>query len=97
LSQINGDVLISHLLPRLVEQESAAAVVLTCSQLRRLLQHSVQHLNLIKQLQDTDNPCHSRALAKQLVEAFPGCTSLEFAWGPNIYNLCHNINPLLAG
>ena len=96
LAQLNDDVLTAHLLPKLVEQGSAGAVVLACSQLRRLLQPSIQHLDLTKQLQE--DPCHSPVLARQLLAAFPNCTSLNFAWAsssmPNIYR---SISPLLAG
>lgn len=98
LSQLNDDVLTAHLLPKLSELGSAGAVVLTCSQLRRLLQPGIQHLDLARQLQDADNPCHSPVLARQLLAAFPNCTSLNFAWAsssmPNVYR---SISPLLAG
>jgi hypothetical protein len=48
LSQLNDDVLEAYLLPKLIEQESVGAAALTCSQLRRLCQHSIQHLNMFK-------------------------------------------------
>jgi hypothetical protein len=98
LSQLNDDVLTAHLLPKLVEQGSAGAVVLTCSQLRRLLQLGVQHLDLTKQLQDADNPCHSPELARQFIAAFPNCTSLGFAWASSsMVNVYRSISPLLSG
>jgi hypothetical protein len=98
LSQLNDDVLSAHLLPKLVEQGSAGAVVLACSQLRRLLQPSIQHLDLTKQLRDADNPCHSPELARQLLAAFPHCTSLDFAWtGSSMVDVYRSISPLLAG
>ena len=56
--QLN-DVLTAHLLPKLIEQGSAGAVRLTCSQLHSLLQPSIQHLNLTKGQQDADHPFHS--------------------------------------
>ncbi len=77
LSKLNDDVLTAHLLPKLVEQGSLTAVVLTRSQLRRLIQSSIQHLALNKQLQDADFPCLTPEMAKQLVAAFPNCTSLD--------------------
>lgn len=48
LSQLNDDVFTSYLLPKLIEQGSAGAVALTCSQARRLCQDSIQHLDLTK-------------------------------------------------
>jgi hypothetical protein len=56
LSQLTDDVLTAHLLPKLFEQGSAGALFCTCSQLRRLLQPSIQHLDLTKQMQDAGNP-----------------------------------------
>ena len=98
LSQLNNDVLEAYLLPRLVEQGSSAAVALSCSQLRRLCQLSTQHLHLSKQLQDADNPCHDAKLARQLMAAFPSCTSLDFSWASSsLANVSRSITPLLAG
>jgi hypothetical protein len=100
LSQLNDDVLTAYLLPKVVEQESAGAVALTCSQLRRLCELSTHHLKLsrAKQLQDADNPCHSAKLARQLVAAFPNCTSLHFSWASNsLVNVYRSISQLLAG
>jgi hypothetical protein len=98
LSQLNDDVLTAHLLPKLVKQGLAGAVVLTCSQLRRLVQPSIQHLDLTKQLQDADNPCCSPKLAGQLVAAFHNCTSLELAWvGSRMLHVYRNISLLLSG
>ena len=98
LYQLNDDVLTAFLVPKLVEQGSAGAVALSCSQLRRLCHLSTQHLDLSKQLQDGDNPCHDPNLARQLVAAFPTCTSLEFAWASDsLVNVYHSITPLLAG
>jgi hypothetical protein len=91
-------VLTAHLLPKLVEQGSAGAVVLTCSQLRKLLQRGVQHLDLSKQPPDAGTPCHSPEIARQLVAAFPNCTSLNFAWASSsMVNVYRSISPLLAG
>jgi hypothetical protein len=98
LSQLNDDVLTSYLLPKLVEQGSAGAVALSCSQLRRLCQLSTQHLDLSKQLQDGDNPCQDVKLARQLVAAFPNCTLLDFAWASSsVVRVSRSITPLLAG
>jgi hypothetical protein len=98
LSQLNDDVLTAHLLPQLVEQGSAGAVFCTCSQLRRLIQPCIQHVDLTKQLQDADNPCHSQGLARQLVAAFPNCTSLDFAWASkNMAKVQRSISTLLEG
>jgi hypothetical protein len=98
LSQLNDDVLQAFLLPKLVQQGSAGAVALSCSQLRRLCQHNVQHLDLTKQLHDVDNLCHSPELARQLVTAFPNCTSVDFAWAnTSMADVCGSISPLLAG
>jgi hypothetical protein len=98
LSQLNDDVLTAHLLPKLVEQGSAGAVFCSCSQFRRLIQACIQHLDLTKQLKDADNPCHSPELARQLVAAFPNCTSLDFAWSSSsMANVYRSISPLLAG
>jgi hypothetical protein len=98
LSQLNDDVLTAHLLPKILEQGSASAVFCTCSHLRKLLQPSIQHLDLTKQLQDADNPCHSPGLAMQLGLAFPNSTSLDFAWASkNMAKVQRNIGLLLAG
>ena len=91
--------LATYLLPKLVDQGSAGAVVLTCSQLRALCQPRIQHLDLSQpQLQDADNPCHSPEVARQLVASFPKCTSLAFAWsGSSMASVCGNISTLLRG
>jgi hypothetical protein len=95
-------VLTTYLLPKLVEQGSAGAVALTCSQLRELCNDSVQHLDLTKQLlpigkagqkskqQQYDNPCHSARHAWQVADAFPNCTSVNL-----VYDAFSNISPLL--
>ena len=99
LSQLNDDVLAACLLPKLEEQGSAAAVALTCTQLRALCQRSTQHLHLSEELADADNPCHSPDVARQLVAAFPNCTSLDFAWHCSsiVGNVYRSFSPLLAG
>jgi hypothetical protein len=97
VSQLN-DVLRDHLLPKLVEQESAGAVRLTCSQLCALLQPNIQHLNLTKELQGAGNPLQSLQVARQCAAAFPSCTCLQFAWSSSSMAHVHcNISPLLAG
>jgi hypothetical protein len=98
LSQLNDDVLASYLLPKLVHQGSAAAVALSCSHMRRLCQHNTQHLDLTKQLEGGDSPCHSPERARQLVAAFPNCTSLDFAWASSsMADVYRSIGQLLAG
>lgn len=95
---LNDDVLAACLLPKLVEQGIAGSVALTCSQLRKLCQHGTRHLNLTKQLQDCDNAFRSAKLARQLVAAFPNCTSLAFAWDiSSLVNVHHSIGLLLDG
>jgi hypothetical protein len=90
--------LTAHLLPKLIEQGSAGAVRLTCSQLHSLLQPSIQHLNLTKGQQDADHPFHSLKVAKQIAAAFPNCTNLEFAWSSSsMVNVYRSISQLLAG
>jgi hypothetical protein len=79
ITLLKDDVLTRYLLPKLVEQGSAAAVALTCSRLRRLCQHSTLHLNLAKELEGADSPWRRPVLAERLVEAFPNCTSLACA------------------
>jgi hypothetical protein len=98
LSQLNNDVLASYLLPKLVQQGSARAVALSSSHMRRLCQHNTQHLDLSKQLQGGYSPCHNPELARQLVAAFPNCTSLDFAWASSsMADVYRNIGQLLAG
>jgi hypothetical protein len=95
---LNDDVLTSYLLPKLVEQGSAGAVTLTCSQLRKLCQRSVQHLNLTKQLQGADNPCRTPVLADRLGSTFPNCSSLECAWdSSSLADVYRSIRMMLAG
>jgi hypothetical protein len=97
ISNLNVEVLTTYLLPKLVQQGSAAAVALTCTQLRSLCQFSIQHLDLSQQLQQ-DNPCHDPKLARQLVAAFPNCTSLYLTWGrSSVVGAYSGIHPLLAG
>ncbi len=100
LSQLNDDMIAAHLLPKLVEHGSASAVFRTCSQLRRLIQPIVQHLDLTKQLQETYNPCHSPKLAKQLIAHFPNCTVLKCAWisgSSSVKDLHRSMSLLLKG
>jgi hypothetical protein len=101
LSQLNDDVFASYMLPKLIEQGSAAAVALTCSKLRRLCQSSTQHLDLSAQTlagAPQDSPCNNQALAKQLVASFPHCTSLKVAWhSSNIDGVHEHISTLLKG
>lgn len=97
LSQLNDDVFSSYLLPKLIEQGSAGAVAFTCSQLRRLCQSSTQHLDLSAQPLH-DSPCNNPALAKQLVAAFPQCSSLKVAWHSSSLDGVHeHISTLLRG
>jgi hypothetical protein len=97
LSQLNDDEFTSYLLPKLIEQGSAAAVARTCSQLCELCQDSVQHLDLTKNLQNR-NPCIEPQLANQLIIAFTNCTSLDLTWPSfSIHDVYKNISPLLAG
>lgn len=97
ISMLNDEVLSTYLLPKLVEQGSAAAVPLSCTHLRKLCQNSTHHLELPRKLQQ-DNPLHEAPLARQLVTAFPNCTSLYFAWGnSSMVGAYSEIHPLLAG
>ncbi len=90
--------LTAYLLPKLVEQGSAGAVALTCSTLCELCQLGTLHLDLSKQLPAAENPCLSAKMVRQLVAAFPNCTSLAFAWDANkLVNVPGSIRLLLAG
>lgn len=97
ITLLNDDVLTSYLLPKLAEQGSAGAVALTCSQLRKLCQRSVHHLNLAKQW-GGDNPCRNPALAERLGTTFPNCNSLECAWdSSSLADVYLSIRMMLAG
>lgn len=72
-------------------------MALSCTHLRKLCQNSTHHLELPRKLQQ-DNPLHEAPLARQLVTAFPNCTSLYFAWGnSSMVGTYSGIHPLLAG
>lgn len=73
LEQVNDDVWEQILLPKLRQQGSAGAVALSCTQLRRLCQHSIETLNLTNMTSSSTNAqqlaCHAAAVATH----FPKC------------------------
>jgi hypothetical protein len=91
LSQLNTGTWAQVLLPKLVEQRSAADVALSCSQLRDLCYSSRQSLNLGALLYSTD-PWSLRAQVQTLPLHFPNCSavSLDFT-----SNNCHHTMPCL--
>jgi hypothetical protein len=76
LEKLNDDVWQQILLPKLQEQGSAGAVALSCTQLRRLCQHSIDTLNLtnmaISPTSTQQLACHTAAAATH----FPNCRTV---------------------
>lgn len=73
LSHLDGPTWAYVLLSKLIDQGSAGAVALTCSQLRKLCQEEIQHVDLV-------SICGSRETASSVVklpERFPNVTSLQ--------------------
>jgi hypothetical protein len=76
LEKLNDDVWEQVLLPKLQEQGSPAAVALSCSQLRRLCQHSIDTLSF-RNL--TSSSTSAQQLACQATAAaahFPNCRAV---------------------
>lgn len=80
LEQVNDDVW-EVLLPKLVAQGSAAAVAQTCSQLRRLCQHSVRSLNMTTFPASSINTDVLMKHAAAVAEHFPNCSQLMLESG----------------
>jgi hypothetical protein len=96
LSQLNSDVWEQVVLPKLIEHGSAAAVALSCSQLRDLCYSSRQSLNLGRLLDRTDPWC-LRSLVQILSLHFPNCleVSLELPSALSYQNMPYLL-PALA-
>jgi hypothetical protein len=73
---LNTDTWAQVLLPKLVEQGSAAAVALTCSQMRDLCYSSRQSINL-GALLDSSEPWNLRSLVQRLPLHFPNCSTVS--------------------
>jgi hypothetical protein len=76
LSRLNSDVWVQVLLPKLVEQRSAEAVALTCSQLRDLCYSSIQSIDLRRLFQGVDHR-HIESWMQGLPLHFPNCTAVS--------------------
>jgi hypothetical protein len=82
LSQLNSDVWAQVLLPKLVEQGSAAAVSLTCSQLRDLCFNSIDRITM--DLPDLVLGAQFSYLESWMQGAplhFPNCTAVSLKLG----------------
>ena len=70
-------------MPKLLDQGSAPDVALTCTQLRSLCYHSVQHLDFYRRERDAcegEDPACSYADGKKLEAHFPNCRSIRVCW-----------------
>lgn len=77
LSRLNSDTWSQVLLPKLIKQASAGAVALTCSQLRDVMYHGVQQVDLSSLTGYTLNPAEAKWLVRFVPQRFPGCTSVQ--------------------
>jgi hypothetical protein len=70
------------LLPKLIRQGSAAAVALTCSQMRDLCYSSRQSVNLGRLLERTAyEPSNLMSWVQSLPAHFPNCSTVSFEIG----------------
>jgi hypothetical protein len=96
LSQLNTDAWAQVLLPKLVDQGSAAAVALSCSQLRDLCYSSRQSLKLGALLDSTDS-WGLRSELQNLPANFPNCSSVSLELkSDTCYNSMPCVLPALA-
>jgi hypothetical protein len=76
LEKLDDDVWAQVFLPKLQQQGSAGAVALSCTQLRRLCQHSIDTLNLVDMPSSSTSTqqlaCHAAAAATN----FPNCMTV---------------------
>jgi hypothetical protein len=73
LDQVNDDVWEQILLPKLLQQGSAPAVALSCTQLRRLCQHSIETLNLTNMTSSSTSAQQLARHAAAVATHFPKC------------------------
>jgi len=78
LQQLNDDAWTQVLLPKLIEQGSAADVALTCSQLRDLCNHNVETIDLKALAEEEDVRDFDRWL-QPLPAHYPNCKSAELS------------------
>jgi len=79
LQQLNDDAWAQVLLPKLIEQGSAAAVALTCSQLRDLCNQYVEVIDLRRLDADTEL-CALEEWMQPLPAHFPNCILAKLAF-----------------
>jgi hypothetical protein len=96
LSQLNTDAWAQVLLPKLIEQGSAANVALTCSQLRELCYSSRQCINLGAFL-DSSEPSSLKSVVSGLPMHFPYCSAVSLRLGSDkSYHTMPYLLPALA-
>jgi len=78
LQQLNDDAWTEVLLPKLIEQGSAAGVALTCSQLRDLCNHNVETIDL-KSLAAEEDVRDLESWLQPLPAHYPNCKSAELS------------------
>lgn len=76
LAQLDVDTWASVLLPKLVDDGSAADFALTCTQLRELCHSSVKQLDL-QTLTSPDNPYLIELWTQDLGQRFPACSKVD--------------------
>jgi hypothetical protein len=98
LSQLNSDVWAQVLLPKLVEQGSAAAVALTCSQLRDLCYNSRQEIKVrLSHMVASVGLSHLESCMQGVPAHFPNCTSVSLVLsGEQSYHAMPYTLPALA-
>ena len=96
LSQLNDDVWSEVLLPKLLEQGSAANMALSCMQLRDMCHRNRQRLNLGR-LHTSSDPQAVQDWTANLAEHFPACRHIQFVLkGTAGYQIMPFVLPAIA-
>jgi hypothetical protein len=96
LSQLNADTWAQVLLPKLVEQGSAADVALTCSQLRDLCYSIRRSINL-GALLDSSEPSRLKSVVSGLPVRYPDCSAVSLQLkSVKSYHMTPYVLPALA-
>ncbi len=97
LDQLDDGVWEQVMLPKLLDQGSAGAVTLTCTQLRRLCQHSMNVLNLEQLPNSSTSPEQLASQAAAVAAHFPNCRVVRLsAQDSTCYQQLPGVLPLLS-